>query len=236
MNTLYLFVDFFTIIIPLLFSFHPKINFYKSWGSFFLAAIPVAVLFCLWDSLFTQAGIWNFNPRYLLGIYIFHLPIEEILFFICIPFSCVFTYFCLDKFFDMSWKPMREKGFAIFLAIFLFVIGGYFIDRAYTAMSFLSTAIICLFLVFVVKVDWFGKAVTVYMFLLVPFMIVNGILTGTGIEEAVVRYDNSENLGIRILTIPVEDIFYGLELFLLVLFLFKSFETIKMHHRQKTVA
>jgi len=128
---------------------------------------------------------------------------------------------------------VREKVFTIFLVLFLLIIGGIYIQRAYTAMSFLSTAVICMFLVFVVKVDWFGKAITVYMFLLIPFIVVNGILTGTGLEEAVVQYNNSENLGIRILTIPVEDIFYGLELFLLNLFLFKNFESIKIHHRQK---
>jgi hypothetical protein len=35
-------------------------------------------------------------------------------------------------------------------------------------------------------------------------------LTGTGLDEAVVWYDDSENLGLRLLTIPIEDIFYGM--------------------------
>jgi lycopene cyclase domain-containing protein len=77
---------------------------------------------------------------------------------------------------------------------------------------------------FVLKIDWFGKAVTVYAILLIPFLMVNGILTGTGIEGAVVNYNPSENLGIRILTIPVEDAFYGFEMILLNIYLFKWFE------------
>src|SRR4029078_2752814 len=92
MKALYLLVDLFTLIIPLLFSFHPKIEFYKSWRYFFPANIIVAAMFITWDIFFTSEGIWSFNPDYITGIYFFNQPMEEILFFICIPFSCVFTY------------------------------------------------------------------------------------------------------------------------------------------------
>jgi lycopene cyclase domain-containing protein len=72
----------------------------------------------------------------------------------------------------------------------------------------------------VLRINWFGRAVSVYLILLIPFLIVNGILTGTGLEEPVVRYNHSETLGIRLLTIPVEDIFYGFELLLLNLLIY----------------
>jgi hypothetical protein len=40
--------------------------------------------------------------------------------------------------------------------------------------------------------------------------VVNGVLTGTGLEQAVVWYSEQEILGVRILTIPIEDVFYGM--------------------------
>ncbi len=84
---------------------------------------------------------------------------------------------------------------------------------------------VCLYLKFVARVDWFGKVTLVYGILLIPFFVVNGILTGTGIEDAVVKYNHAENLNIRILTIPIEDAFYGFELILLNIYLFKLFES-----------
>jgi lycopene cyclase domain-containing protein len=223
MKSLYLLVNFFTVIIPVLFSFHPKIKFYQRWKYFFPAAIFIGVFFIVWDSIFTSYGIWGFNPQYISGIYLFGLPLEEILFFICIPFSCVFTYFCLDKFYCLSWNPRKEKIFCLIFSTFLLVIGLFFWEQLYTSVTFISTALVCLVFKFVIKIKWFGKAVSVYAVLLMPFLIVNGILTGTGLEEPIVWYNDSENMDIRVLTIPVEDVIYGFELILLNIFCYKWF-------------
>jgi lycopene cyclase domain-containing protein len=220
MKYLYLLVDFFTIIIPLIFSFHPRIKFYETWKEFFTAVVPVAIIFIAWDSFFTHLGIWNFNPRYLIGIYFFNLPVEEILFFICIPYSCVFTFYCLDKFYKLAWPSFIEDIFCIVFSVIIIIVGFIFKNKYYTSVTFFSTAFVCLFLKFILKIHWFGKAVSVYLILLIPFLIVNGILTGTGLEEPVVRYNNAETLGVRLLTIPVEDIFYGFTLILLNLLIY----------------
>jgi lycopene cyclase domain-containing protein len=220
MKFLYLLVDFFTVIIPLLFSFHPKIKFYKTWKAFFAASFTVAIIFIIWDAVFTHLGVWSFNARYITGIYFLQLPIEEILFFICIPFSCVFTYYCLDKFYNLAWNPKTENLFCIFLSIALLITGLIFLDKLYTSVTFISTAFVCLILKFIFKINWFGKVISIYAILLIPFLIVNGILTGTGLEEPVVIYNTSENLGIRIVSIPIEDVFYGFELVLLNLLIY----------------
>lgn len=224
MKPLYLQVDLFTLIIPLLFSFHPKIKFYKSWRYFFLANIIVAVIFITWDVLFTYKGIWNFNSDYITGIYFFNQPIEEILFFICIPFSCVFTYYCLDKFYNLNWKPGAETNFSIVFSSALLLTGLIFWNKLYSSFTFISLGLICFALKFIAKINWFGKIISVYAILLIPFFIVNGVLTGTGIKGAVVQYNESEIIGLRLLTIPVEDFFYGFELFLLNVFFYKSLQ------------
>jgi lycopene cyclase domain-containing protein len=220
MKSLYLLIDLSVMAVPLLFSFHPKIKFYRSWLALSKSILGVAVLFLVFDSLFTSLGVWSFNPRYLVGIHLYNLPLEEILFFICIPFSCVFTYYCLNRFFNLSWDPRKEDYFCILISYLLLSLGILYREKLYTSTTFISTAIICLMLKFLFRINWFGKACTIFGVLLVPFFLVNGILTGTGLAEPVVRYNPAENLGIRILTIPIEDFIYGFELFILNLFFY----------------
>ncbi|KQR94776.1 lycopene cyclase [Chryseobacterium sp. Leaf180] len=220
----YLLINFFTVIVCFLFSFHPKIKFNKHFKAFFMASALVAVFFIAWDAWFTEIGVWWFNDKYLLGLRFFGLPIEEILFFICIPFSCVFTYFCIDKFFDLNWKPTPERILVIVMMIFFLIVGLIYHDRIYTFVTMLTTVATLFVMHFILKVRWIGKATVIYLILSPGFLGVNGILTGTGLESPIVNYNLSNFIGIRMWTIPVEDAVYGLELILWNLFFFKKFK------------
>lgn len=221
MKSLYLLVDFCTLLVPFAFSFHPRINFHKTWKAFFPANIIASLIFLIWDSIFVNKGVWGFNEKYILGIDVFNIPIEEILFFFCIPYACVFTYHCLSLFVKIEWKVNTENIVSIAIVFLLFITGIIFYNRVYTSVTFISTAVLLLFLKFMFKVTWLQKLLSIYPILLLPFFIVNGILTGSGLQEPVVLYNDVENLGIRLITIPVEDIFYGFELILLNIFLFE---------------
>ena len=224
MKSLYLLVNFFTVIVPFLFSFHPRLNFYKNWKPFFIANILVAAIFISWDIFFTSKGVWGFNPKYVSGLYFFNLPIEEVLFFICIPYACVFTYHCINLFYKIQLHAKFQKILVCFICAALLISGICCQDKMYTVATFISLSVILFLIEFVAKANWLGKLLAVYPFLLIPFFIVNGILTGSGLPEPVVWYNDNENLGIRLWTIPVEDIFYGLELVLLNIYLYEYFK------------
>ncbi len=223
MKFLYLLVDIFTVIVPFIFSFHPKLNFYKNYKPYFIGNILTAIVFISWDVLFTKMGVWGFNQEYLTGLYFINLPIEEVLFFICIPYACVFTYHCLNLYFKIKWKPKTEQYFVLSLSLLLLITGIYFHSKLYTSWTFISLGIILLALKYFAKINWLAKLVIIYPVLLIPFFIVNGILTGSGLDQPVVWYNDLENLGIRFFTIPVEDIFYGFELILLNIYFYEYF-------------
>lgn len=102
-SSTYLLVNFFAIIICFIASFDKRVQFNKHFGTFLLSSTIVAIPFIAWDVWFTDMGVWWFNTDYTIGVIIAGLPIEEWMFFYFIPFACVFTYYCFDKFFDLSW-------------------------------------------------------------------------------------------------------------------------------------
>jgi lycopene cyclase domain-containing protein len=208
----YLSVDVLCVIIPLLASFHPKLQFIKQWRFFVLPLLLVATLFLVWDYFFTKAGIWSFNSRYVTGLSILNLPIEEILFFICIPYSCIFTYYCLRFFFDLSKYSKLANSISGLMIAMLIIIATFNISRLYTSVTFLLLAI-CFSVVRALRVKFLPNLFFAYIILLLPFLVSNGVLTGSFNNEPIVAYNNSYNLGIRILNIPVEDFFYGMLLF-----------------------
>ena len=56
---------------------------------------------------------------------------------------------------------------------------------------------------------------------LIPFLLINGFLTGSFTQEPVVIYNPDEILGIRILNIPVEDSIYNMLMLLIVVFFYE---------------
>jgi lycopene cyclase domain-containing protein len=220
----YLLIDFFTIVVPFIFSFHPKLQFHRTWKSFFPAVAITGIIFILWDIYFTHLGVWGFNPTYIVGLKIGNLPIEEVFFFLCIPYSCVFTYHCLNRLIKLKMGKNTTTVVTLGLIIFGFIAGCLYFGKFYTSVTAFGLSMLLLIGKYLLKVDWLGKFYLVYLVLLIPFCIVNGLLTGTGLAAPVVWYNPTEIIGPRILTIPIEDVFYGMDLILLNLFIYLGLE------------
>ncbi len=218
---LYLLVNTLSFIFPFLFSFYSKSNFSKKWKHLWIAIVIPGILFIVWDEFFTQLGVWGFNANYLSGIYLGSLPLEEILFFICIPYACVFTYEALNFLIKKDYLASYQKTISIALIAVSLFLGFANIDKWYTCTTFIGLAVYISLLQFGLKSLYLSKFYFSYLFILIPFFIVNGILTGSWIDDPIVWYNDVENLGVRIGTIPVEDVFYGMLLILMNVSIFE---------------
>lgn len=75
-----------------------------------------------------------------------------------------------------------------------------------------------------------------YLFNLIPFSIFNGVLTGGIKREPVLIYNNSENLGTRIPTVPLEDRIDSMTLLLINVSLFEYFGNRKQFNKPKVIS
>lgn len=201
----YLLINIFIIIVPLLLTFEKKLKFYKKLPALLISILLVSTVYIIWDSYAAKAGDWAFNPQYLIGIYLFDLPLEEILFFITVPFSIIFIYETAK--FYLKEKEIFFSTYIYLSVMILLIVGAIlFSNQNYTLIVLcfcLAFFIIALFFYRTIiksKIFW----VTVLISYL-PFLIVNYLLTSLPI----VTYNPDAIWGNRFLTIPLEDFLYS---------------------------
>lgn len=221
---LYLWINILSFIVPFVFSFYPKANFSSKWRYALPAIAITAVFFIAWDTLYTRIGVWGFNPQYISGLYLLGLPLEEILFFFCIPYACLFTYFALNHLVERDHLFPHQELISSALIVLLLVFGTYHMDKLYTGVTFLVTGAFLALVMLKLRVRFLGRFYFAFAFLLLPFLVVNGVLTGSLTAEPVVWYDDTENMGIRIGTIPLEDFAYALLMILLPITIWEKLE------------
>jgi lycopene cyclase domain-containing protein len=220
----YLLINLFTIAGPLARSFEPRIRFRKLWGPLFKAIGITGAIFIIWDAVFTHWGVWGFNPRYLIGFPILGLPLEEWMFFITVPYACLFIYEVLNHFIEKDILGKIAPIGALALGILGIGMALNYSDRLYTLSAFGLLGILMALQLLVFKFEWFGRFLLAYLVSLVPFAIVNGLLTGSWLEEMVVWYNPEEMIGWRFMTIPFEDFFYGFDLLFINAVFFERFK------------
>lgn len=217
----YLLIDLLSLSVPLLVSFHPKSRLIERWYALLPAIIITGLAYCIWDSWFTSLGLWGFNGHFITGIHMGNLPLEEIMFFVCIPYACLFTFDTLK----LNLSPSYTRSFLFLnygIATVLLIIAVIYAGRYYTMSAFGIIGILIgagnYF-----KLPWLKTFYAIYGLLMFPFLIVNGLLTGTGLSAPIVWYHPDGIIGPRILTIPVEDVFYGAGLIFINLWLYHKF-------------
>lgn len=223
MKYTYLLINFFTVFFPIVLSFDKRVQFYKSW-KFAMPGIAITgLVFLFWDVFFTVNGVWTFNPHYIVGLSIFQLPVEEILFFLTVPFACLFIYACSNYYIKWEINIRLTRIISNLLIIFSVWILIFNHNKLYTLVTFGLLLVLILLFQYLLKVKWLNRYYVAYAISLIPFYIVNGVLTSI----PVVLYNNAQNMDKRVGTIPVEDHFYCMALLLMNIGLFEYFRKVK---------
>lgn len=169
-----------------------------------LAIGIVAVPFIMWDVWAVSVGHWNFNERYITGLFIGNLALEEIAFFIAIPFTMLAIYEWLPK----PTKQSEVSPFGVTIAVLLSVLF-LFANSVWT-----YTFVVALSSLLALIASWFSKDIFTCRFWILHiiglalFLVFNMILTSVPIIE----YGAENIIGIRIGTIPLEDVLYNFAL------------------------
>ncbi len=205
-----------TIVIPLTLSFEQRLRFYTYWKLLLPSICISALFFIIWDSWFVKKGVWGFNTEYVWSIRIYHLPIEEWLFFIVIPYSSIFIYTCLKFYILQPPFSIKQTKLITMIALITSLGGLLFYHRTYTFFNgFLAFTILVVHYKWFANKTWMSYFWLTYFIHLIPFFIINGVLTGALTIKPIVWYNEKHILGIRLYTIPIEDMVYAMVCLLL---------------------
>ncbi len=222
--SLYLSILIFSAAFPILLSFDKKVHFYRTWKVLFPSMIVAGSIYLAADIIFAKQGIWGFNPSNHSGILLLGLPLEEWLFFIVIPYASVFIHYVVVYYFPKlvaGNKFIRIFSAILILLLILVVVLNY--EKAYTVFNF-SLFIVVLIVALFDNSGLLNRYIFSFLFILIPFFIVNGILTGTCIPGEVVWYNPRAILGIRVFTVPIEDVGYAFSLILMNLLIINKLQ------------
>lgn len=222
----YLLLNLFVILIPFLFSFDNRVAFFTRWKYAFPAIILGSIPFLAWDVWFAHKGFWGFTDDYLIGVRFLGLPFEEWLFFLAIPYAGVFTWDVINHYIPKDFSDSELcKSVCLLVALVSFFFLALGKGGIYSVFSF-SFVLLIMATVFLIRGlrPFTLKFMRFYLVLLLPFLLVNGILTGMFLEKPVVWYAPEAIVGLRIITIPVEDVFFGMALMYLILLIYEALQ------------
>lgn len=220
MKYTYLLINILTVLFPVLLSFDKNVRFYKSWKFIWPGMAITGFIFLFWDMLFTINGVWSFNADRIIGLNLMELPLEEILFFLTVPFACLFIYACLNHYAKWQISDGLTRIITNLLLICCVAALVFYHDRLYTLVTFSLLLVLLVALQYGFKVKWLNRFYLTYLVALIPFYIVNGLLTSI----PVVLYNDMENVAIRVGTIPLEDHFYCMAMLLMNVGFFEYFK------------
>lgn len=205
MSLTYLVLNLCIIAVPVWYTPDKRTGYYRRLPALGFSIAVVSTCYLLWDILVTARGEWSFNGKYLTGVQILNIPLEEVLFFITVPYSCLFIY-------EVVLYATKSSKFrlpaSVISALILALLGSSlaFYPQGYTAKALASCGFFLMIALLLDRPLLESKQYWIWLAICyVPFLIINTVLTAL----PVVEYNSKAIWGFRVGTIPLEDFFYN---------------------------
>jgi lycopene cyclase domain-containing protein len=192
------------------------------WRTAIVAVCSVALPFLVWDMVATHRGHWAFSKTFTLGPELLGLPIEEYLFFIVVGLACIALWEQVQR--QVPRAPVASEWLLVpygLAAVLLWFWWG----REYTMIVGL-VGLTVIALLMHLRRRLLTRAWLVYQAVLLGlFALFNSILTAL----PVVTYGSQYYSGVRLETIPLEDVLYNFVLTNLVIVAYLAIRRHRAH-------
>lgn len=178
-----------------------------SWQRLLRSYLLVSIPFIVWDIWAVGDGHWGFSADYTMGLHLFGLAIEEILFFFTVPLVCLVVFLALS-----NSQRLQRPGVAQF-SVALIGLAGLLMATVWPEQAYTRTVGITLLL---------SSAILLVQHRLIEqrkFWVFQAILFGLFVAAntfltalPIITYGEQAVIGFRIGTIPVEDFAYNFAL------------------------
>lgn len=198
------------IIIPL--SFNKKVKFHSHFEDTIITILFGSFFMILLERFFMYRGICGFMPAYQIKTSFFSLPIEEVLFFITIPYSCIFIYeYVRTKFKkDFLLPHIKKINVGVIFILTIVLLFSFYKEYPFTISTLLD---IFIYLYFINKFNnnYMGYFYLSYLISLIPYLI-SSILINNGLwfisKSPIIWYNKDKIFDLKIFNIPLENTIY----------------------------
>ena len=196
-----------------------KIGLAKKWKALVNSIVIMSVIFVIIELMFLRVKVWWFNNDYITGIFVFkNIPLERFISFIIIPICCVLIY----EHIIYKAPKLKLQSVSFWISVVLGTLALYFAitntDRLYTFVYMILASTIILWQIFYGNHKaWLTHFYLMFLIALIPFTIINGLLTSLQI----IAYNEQEIMTTNIYPIPAEDFIYFLVMIFMVIMLYE---------------
>ena len=179
----------------------------QEWRRFGWVALGVSLPWIVLDALSHARGWWAYAPEHVWAARLLGLPVEEVLFFVTVPFACLFLLTSLQRVMLTRQIDRRISDGLRYGAIILAGIVAWLLPYERSIADSLLLIVVVSASLWLWR-RWTRTDVVWWCLVIALFFICNTVLTALPI----VTYDHAYGSMVRLGTIPLEDLLYNLSL------------------------